>query len=191
MPSVSTSHRSLTVLLFTMIISGFSAWGQAPPPSKPFGQAVQTSAVASKPSKIKGGDWDDKTQKVVITAKFANKELQQSYEGYKATISLLGESASDSKVKKVLLQESVPISLEPGKAQEHICAEVVTQFDKTGAKFGYFYDCWIIVVKDKQGKIVQVNSSSMSLEKYTELAAKLQLGKTYSPKLLPVPAPRF
>lgn len=187
MQSVSTILRSLRVLLSLVIISGSSVWGQA----TPFGESVQTSVVVSKPSKIKGGDWDDKMQKIVLTVKFANEDLRQSYEGYKATISLMGESALDSKVKKVLLQESVPVSLESGKTQEHVCGELTTRYDKTDAKFGFSYDCWIIVVKDKEGKIVQMKSSSMSLEKYTEPAAKLELGKTYSPKLQPVLSPRY
>jgi hypothetical protein len=183
-------RRSLTVIVFTIFISGFSAWGQVLQ-STPFNQGVRTSVVVSKPSKTKGGDWDDKMQKIVLSVKFANQDLRQSHEGYHATIMMLGESALDSKVKCVLLQEVIPVSLESGKTLEHNCLEVITRYDKSDAKFGYCYDCWLIVVKDKQGKIVDVKSSSVSLEKYPELAGKLELKKTYSPKLEPVPRPRF
>jgi len=173
------------------ILSAAIAWGavaaaqQEPAAAKalPFAQGVQLSVVAAKPARIKGGDWDDKVQKIVLTLKLVNKDLRQAYEGYTATVSVFGESVFDSKCKKVLIQEAVDISLPAGKTQEHVCAEVTTRFDKTGSKFGYFYDGWIIVVKDPQGKIVQVKSTSAGLEKFTELAAKIEEGKCYDSKL--------
>jgi hypothetical protein len=85
----------------------------------------------------------------------------------------------------------VTLLLPPTKTQEHITQEITTRFDKIGYKYGYSYDGWIIVVKDPAGKVVQVKSSSAPLEKYTELASKLVLGKCYDSKLKPVADPGY
>ena len=168
--------------------SGFIASAQqsAPAPAAtPFDRGVQISVVASKPRRSQGY-YEDKVQKIVLTVKFANIDTRQGYEGYSATISVLGQSASVTKVKKVLAQEQVTLSLPARKTQEHVTEEVQTDFDKIGVKHGYSYYGWIIVVKDAQGKLVQVKSSSAPLEKYTELASKLVKSKCYDSNLKPV-----
>lgn len=180
---------SITLLMAAVIACGSLGSAQQAAPATPFDKGVKINVVASKPARIKGGDWDDKMQKIVLSLKFNNTDLKQTYEGYTATISVLGQSANDSKVKKVLLQEQATLSLAPRKTQDHVCEEVTTRFDKTESKFGYFYDGWIIVVKDAAGKIVQVKSTSAPMEKLTELAAKIQVRGCYNNKLKPVADP--
>lgn len=180
---------SITALLSAVVACASSAPAQQAAPATPFASGVQISVVASKPARGYGGYSDTKKQKIVLTAKFANTDTRQSYEGYTATISALAESAADNKVKKVLMQDTVTLSLLPLKTQEQVCPEVTTSFDKVGYKYGYAYYGWIIVVKDPQGKIVRVKSSATSLEKYTELAAKLEKGLCYDSKLKPVKNP--
>jgi hypothetical protein len=177
---------AITLLMAAVIACGSLGFAQQAAPATPFDKGVKINVVASKPARIKGGDWDDKKQKIVLSLKFTNTDIKQSYEGYTAIISVLGQSALDSKVKKVLLQEQVKLSLAPRKTQEHVCQEVITRFDKTEEKFGYFYDGWIIVVKDAAGKIVQVKSTAAALEKLTELAAKIKERGCYNNKLKPV-----
>jgi hypothetical protein len=193
---IHTMHpTSKLPLAITLLMAAVSACGslasaqQAAPAATPFDKGVKINVVASKPARIKGGDWDDKMQRIVLSLKFTNTDLKQTYEGYTATISVLGQCVLDSKVKKVLLQEQAALSLPPRKTQDHVCEEVTTRFDKTDAKFGYFYDGWIIVVKDAAGKIVQVKSTSTPMEKLTELAAKIQVRGCYNNKLKPVADP--
>lgn len=180
---------AITLLMAAAIACGTLASAQQAAPATPFDKGVKINVVASKPARIKGGDWDDKMQKIVLSLKFVNTDLKQTYEGYTATISVLGQCARDSKVKKVLQQEKAVLSLAPRKTQEHVCEEVTTRFDKTESKFGYFYDGWIIVVKDPADKIVQVKSTSAPLEKLTELAAKIKSRGCYNNKLKPVADP--
>jgi hypothetical protein len=177
---------AIAALIFTTIVGGSIASAQQAAPTTPFPSGVQISVVASKPARGYGGYSDYKTQKIVLTVKFANVDTRQTYEGYTATISALAQSATDTKIKKVLMQEEVTLSLAPRKTQEQICPEVTTSFDKVGYKYGYAYYGWIIVVKDPQGKVVQVKSSAAPLEKFTELASKLEQGKYYDSKLKPV-----
>lgn len=187
-----TSFRfSLTpIALLSAVIAG-SSIGSAQQAAQaiPFAQAVKISVVSSKPAKIQGGDWDDKTQKIILRMKFVNTDVKQGYENYKATISVFGQSVIDSKVRKVLHQEQVPVTLTSGQVFEHACEEVTTQFDKTGAQFGFFYDGWIIVVKDASDKIVTVKSTSSSLEKLPEQADQLKVEAYYNAKLKSVKAP--
>jgi hypothetical protein len=180
---------AITVWMAAAIAGGSIASAQQPAPAAtPFPQGVQISVVVSKPAKG-DGYYEDKKQRITLRVKFNNTDLRQTYEGYMATISGLGQLASDGKVKKVLLQEQVTLSLAPGKVQEHVCEEIITQFDKVGYKHGYFYDGWIIVVKDPRGKIVQVKSTASTLEKMTELAGKITLDSCYNSKLKPVADP--
>jgi hypothetical protein len=182
---------ALAALISTTLACGSSASAEQAASTTPFASGVQISVLASKPARGYGGYSDYKKQKIVLTAKFANTDTRQTYEGYTATISALAENASDKKIKKVLMQDEVTLSLPPRKTQEQVCPEVTTSFDKVGYKYGYAYYCWIIVVKDPEGKIVQVKSSAAALEKYTELAAKLEKGMYCDSKLKPIKSPEY
>lgn len=182
----------------TTILSAAIAWGasaaaqQSPPAAKevPFTQGVQINVLAAKPSRSEYG-YEDKVQKIVLTVKFCNIDPRQTYEGYTATISALAQCATETKVKKVLMQEQVTLSLPPRKTQEQVCPEVKTSYDKVGYKHGYAYYGWIIVVRDPQGKIVQVKATSAPMEKFTELAGKIVMGQCYDSKLKPIKDPEY
>jgi len=190
MHSTSKLLPAIAALLAATIASGPSASAQQSAPTTPFASGVQISVVAAKPARSEYGG-EDKIQKVVLTVKFANTDTRTTYEGYTATISGLGQCQSETKIKKVLMQDEVTLSLPPRKTQEQVCPEVTTSFDKVGFKHGYAYYGWIIVVKDPQGKIVRVKSSAAPLEKFTELAAKLEKRMCYDSKLKPVKDPEY
>jgi len=186
-----TLPPSIVVLTVSGLLGcGSIASAQQAVPATPFTSGVQISVVVSKPARGYGYS-DYKTQKIVLTVKFANTDTRTTYEGYTATISALAQSASDTKLKKVLMQDEVTLSLEPRKTQEQVCPEVTTSFDKVGYKYGFAYYAWVIVVKDPQGKVVQVKSSAAPLEKLTVLASKLEKGKYYDSKLKPTANPGY
>ena len=185
--NTKVSHLSAIAALFAGAVAcGPVASAEPTEIAKPFASGVQINVVVAKPARAYNGYSDEKKQKITLTAKFTNIDTRQAYEGYTAVISALGQSASDTKVRKVLMQERVTLSLPPLKAQQQVCPEVITSFDKVGYKYGIAYYGWIIVVKDPDGKVVQVKASTSALEKYTELAAKLENGKYYDAKLKPV-----
>lgn len=182
--------RRLALGLSAIIASAGIASAQQAAPATPFDQCVKISVVASKPARSAGGYSDYKTQKITLKVKFVNTNIRQAYEGCTATLSALGQSERDRKIKKILMQESVALSLPPGQTQEHLSRDVVTSFDKEGSyRYGYSYDGWIIVIKDAQGKVVQVKSTSAPMEKLTELASKLVAGGYYDAKLKPCSPP--
>ena len=149
----------------------------------PFDRGVKIEVVASKPAPTRGGDWDDKTQKITLRLKFTNVNNRQSYEGHTAVVSAIGQSAADRDVRIVFIQEKVDLPLAPLKSCEHTCKEIVTKFDKTGLKFGYAYDGWVILVKDAGGKVVHVKSTSPSLEKMPDKVEKLVAGTCFDRNL--------
>jgi len=155
----------------------------------PFDRGVKIEVSSSKPSGLTGDDYDNKFQKIVLRVKFTGLDPRQTFEGYTASISAFGESTLERGVRMVLMHESIPVSVAPMKTQEHECAQVKTRFDKTDAKFGYFYDGWIVVVKDKAGKVVHIKSTSPTFEKLPEKAAKLTKGQCYDRSLEPTKSP--
>ena len=176
----------MTASFLTMPTSSFS---QQSANAAAFAKSVQIGVIISKPSKIKGGDFDDKVQVVGGRIKLTNSDVRHSFEGYSLTLSFFGQSTIDGKVRKVILQEAVSVNLAPRGSQEQECKEVTTRFDKTGAKFGFFYDGWIAVVKDTEGKVVFVKSTSPTLEKLPEQASMLALDGCYNSKLVAVGDP--
>ena len=177
---------AIATLISATVACGTIASAQESAPTTPFASGVQISVVASKPARGSGGSSDYKKQKIVLSAKFANTDTRQTYEGYTATISAIAQYAANTKIHKVLMQDEVTLSLPPLKTQEQVCPEVITSFEKIGYKSGYAYYGWIIVVKDPQGKVVRVKASATPLEKYTELA---ELSMCYDSKLKPVKDP--
>jgi hypothetical protein len=155
----------------------------------PFERGVKIDVIASKPAAVKGGDWDDKMQKIILKLKFSNLDTRQSYAGHTATVSALGQSARDRTVTKVLLQEDIPLTLDPRKVVEHECKAVTTRFDRTDAVFGYSYDGWIVVIKDSSGNIVHVKSTSPTFEKMKDKVGTLAKDKCYDKKLEAVSEP--
>jgi hypothetical protein len=188
MRMISNFARILPAVLAAVMGSGSISSAQQAAPSKTFAEAVKINVCASKPAKSEGAYMYEKIQKIILRVKFSNADLRQAFEGYTAIISVFGQSAVDSKVKKILLQEQAVLSLPCNQSFEHVCEEVSTEFDKR-FKYGYYYDGWIVVVKDSSDKVVLVKASSTTMEKLPEAAANLELKKFYNPKLQPVKPP--
>ncbi|MFZ4596390.1 MAG: hypothetical protein ACOYOF_19190 [Verrucomicrobiaceae bacterium] len=176
------NHLTSTLTVAVACFLTSSVFAQ-PSNAPPFERGVRIDVVASKPAEIKGGDWDDKTQNIELHLKFANLDTRQSYDNYTAVVYALGQSTLERNVRKVLLQEQVALTLAPRKLVEHHTKRIKTRYDKTGAIFGFMYDGWAIVVKDSAGKIVQVKSTSPTLEKMPEKVDKLTEGKCYDRNL--------
>ena len=159
-------------------------------PHAKFLKSVQMDITAIKPAEIKGGDYDDKQQKIGVRVKFTNNDYAQSFEGYTATISAIGESVNERRLKKVLMQENVPITIAPRKTMEHKCPEVITRFDKTGLAFGYFYDGWVATIKDASGKVIYAKTSRYTAwEKTPDKVGAIAGGKCYNMALDEVKEP--
>lgn len=157
----------------------------------PFFKGVKVEVMIGRPSKVEGGDFDDKRQVLKPRVKLTNTDIRQNYENHKGSLMLLGESTIDSKVFKVLTRHEFDISLPIRKMLEEEAPEVITTYDTTGAKFGFKYDCWILVVKDSKGTLALVKSSSPSLEKLAPQLDSLKANACYNRQLKPVEEPNL
>lgn len=157
----------------------------------PFFRGVKLEVMIGRPSKIEGGDFDDKTQKLEPRVKLTNIDTRSAYENFKGALMLFGQSTVDPKVVKVLSRHEFNISLPIRKIHDEKAPEVSTRYDTTGAKFGFKYDGWILVVSDPSGKLAVVKSSSPSFEKMPTQIATLRQDACYTRQLKPVEEPRL
>lgn len=158
----------------------------------PFAKGVKPEVQIARPSRVKGGDFDDKTVVVTPKIKLTNTTNQQAYMGYKAVYYLIFESAAQRGVYKVVQKHDFDITLPPKQFMESEGAAVTSQYDTTGATFGYKYDGWALQITDPKGEIVLTKSTSPTLEKKAaELTKILQVEQCYDRQWKPTPGPRF
>lgn len=157
----------------------------------PFFRGAKAEVMISRPSKTKGGDYDDQFQVIQPRVKFTNLDNSQSYDGHKAIFMVIGESTVDRKIFKVLMRHDFDIILPAREIMEKATPDVTTKYDTTDAKFGYKYDGWILVVKDPKGQLVLVKSTSPSFEKMPTQLDALKAEMCYTRQLKPVEEPRL
>ncbi|MBB5033277.1 serine/threonine protein kinase [Prosthecobacter vanneervenii] len=158
-------------------------------PKAPFANNVRLEVAIGRPSKIEGGDLDDEMQVMNPRVKLTNNSTSQSYDGYTVNFMLLGESTIDMKVFKVLQRVDFAVSLPVRQTFENKLPTVTTQYDTTGAKFGYKYSGWVVQVLSPQGEIVFTKSTSASVEKLPDLVKTLKADQCYDKKLSAVGEP--
>ena len=190
MKNTYTSSISFITIALSWLIS-IPATTNAQAVKAPFFRAVKTEVMIGRPSKIKGGDFDDKQQVLKPRVKFTNTDVRQNYEGHKATLIIMGASTIDSKIFKVLLKHDFTFSLPIRQFFDEDAPEVMTRYDTTGAKFGFKYDGWILVVKDAQGVLVQVKSTSPAMEKMPTQLDSLKQDACYNRQLKLVNDPQL
>jgi hypothetical protein len=152
-------------------------------PKVPFKDGIKVEVIMSKPARTKGGDFDDQQQEIRPRLKLINIDTSQNYEGYKGSFIAIGRSAIDTKSYSALIRHNFTFSLLALKTFEEQVTPVTTRYDTTGAKFGYKYDGWILIVKDPSGKIVFTKATSSLHEKFPERADKLVKGSVFDKAL--------
>jgi hypothetical protein len=157
----------------------------------PFMRGVKVEVMVGRPTKTKGGDFDDKTQTLKPRVKLTNTTPTQPYADYKAVYLLLGQSLVDTKVSKVLLRHEFPVSIPVRQALDEVISEVTTMYDVDHAKFGFKYDGWVLQISDPKGEVVLTKSTSPSMEKMPKEVATMKADQCYNKKLQPVSEPRL
>lgn len=158
-------------------------------PKIPFANSVKIEVAIGRPSKTEGGDFDDEMQVMNPRVKLTNTSTTQNYDGYTVSFMLLGESTVDMKVAKVLQRVDFPVSLPIRQMYENKLPSVTTQYDTTGAVFGFKYQGWVVQVTDASGAIVLTKSTSASFEKLAEKVKLMKEKECYDKKLTSVSDP--
>jgi hypothetical protein len=132
-----------------------------------------------KRSRVEGGDYDDKRERIELRVKLNNADTKLSADKFKGEIFIFAESIVDRSALKLLAVEPFDFSLPPRGNHEFITPEVVTMYDTTGARFGHKYEGWVLRLHDNSGKVVVTKSSSPTLLKSMEKASGLMKDKSY------------
>ena len=152
----------------------------------PFEQRVQVEAVRAKRSKIEGGDFDDKKDRVSFTLKFVNTDTKADFPDCKGEFFVLAQSIVDRKALQVLGVEKFALSLPPRGTSNVTTGEVVSQWDNTGARFGAKYDGWVLIVRDSGGKIVMKKATNPTWLPLAEKLGAVQVKTFFDKALKPV-----
>jgi len=122
---------------------------------------VQIDANRMKQTRIAGGDWDDRTEKVQLEITATNLDLNHPADGLVLHYWVLSESQVDHRVMKVIDagQFDVNLTAKPeGRQTRHETSMVQTMWDNTDAVFGVRYKGWILVLTNAQNEVVAVKT---------------------------------
>lgn len=187
---MNITHSLLVVT--AVVFANLSVSSSAEEAKVPFAKGIRPEVAIGRPSKIKGGDFDDKMQVIEPRIKLTNTANSQAYIGYKGLFVLLGESAVQTGVAKVLDRYEFDITLPPKQAMETAATSVTTRYDTTGAKFGFKYDGWALQVTDSKGEVVLTKSTSSTLEKQPpDFIKTLKMDQCYTRQWKPCGEPRL
>jgi hypothetical protein len=138
-----------------------------------------------------GGDFDDRKQKVRLTAVIQNGGLDV-VEGLKLDIFLIGEvmddDFKDGERFKFLDRQSFDFTLQPSEILRKELLELVLKFDESSAaRFGERYYGYVARIVQKDGTIVWDDSDKQKLKGSFETLSKMSKGQQFDKKLKPVP----
>ncbi len=162
----------LLVALVTAIIMP-EVWAQT------FEQRVTVEPVRKRINRIKGGDWDDKLDRISFDVKFTNGDPTLSFENCKAQLFIFAQSVMDRKAYQLLGSDTASFSLPPRGTFTFETKEVSTRYDTTNAKFGAKYDSYILLVHDSAGKLLLKKSSNPQWLPNAEKIAGLKINSFY------------
>jgi len=128
------------------------------------------TADRSRSVRIKGGDWDDKTEKIQFELAIRNNSMSKPTGELSATFYVIGEDAGERNKFKLLQKENIDFSLEGRGTHETTTPEIKLKWDNTGAIFGEKYRGWVLQVRNDAGEIVSETASSSFLRSTAYLA---------------------
>jgi hypothetical protein len=143
------------------------------------------TADRSRSVRIKGGDWDDKTEKIQFDLSIRNNSMSKPTGELNATFFVVGEDAGERNKFKLLQKEDISFSLEARGTHEATTEELKLKWDNTDAIFGEKYRGWVLQVRDDTGEIVSEASSSSFIRStayLAEMEAGDYLGKSGEPQ---------
>lgn len=121
---------------------------------------LECAVTSSKRTRIEGGDYDDKTQKLSFDVSMTNKSMSKATGPLQATFYSFGECVNDRKVFKLLQKDTFDFELAPRGNFIHTTPQIELKYDTTGATFGEKHKGWILQIADGEGTMVFEQRSS-------------------------------
>lgn len=154
---------------------------------------IQVDGTRSRNTKVAGGDWDDRLQKVQFSAVVRNLELNKPAEGLKLQWWALAESLVDRKKLLVIDSGAADVSLSnkpDGREMRSEGREVVLKWDDTGSIFGERYKGFIAIVTTADGELVAAKTSFPNWDRALSRALAMKTGSWVDRDLNPATKPR-
>jgi len=150
-----------------------------------FESRITVSAMRGKSTKIEGGDFDDKRDRITFTIRFRNADPNRPSPGLHVEFYVFGQSLVNLKAVKLLQKYDKSLDLAPLQDMEFVTPEAVTEWDNTGSIFGSKYKGWYLFVRNAAGEVVLEKNSVPFLETISGLP-KTTVGLYYNKKLEPM-----
>lgn len=175
-----------TIGLLAILLAPISLGAAEPMTTKSeFTSKITVSATRAKNTKIEGGDFDDKRDKITFSIKLKNSDPNRAFPGLKLEFYLFGQNIPNPKALELLQRYETSVNLEPLQEFETKTPEVVNEWDDTGAIFGSKYKGWYLLVYGPTGELLLEKHTTSFLDNPEKLSTT-KVGGFYNRKLDPV-----
>lgn len=146
--------------------------------------AISIDVSRIKATRVGGGDYDDKTEKLSFKIKMRNGSTRIAFGSLKVEFFLFGICQEDRKSLKLMQRTAQTVSLEPLKEFEYTTPEVVSMWDNTDAVFGDKYKGWCLLIYSPSGELMMEKTVSAFVRNTNRLPG-LSEGQYYDNELNP------
>jgi hypothetical protein len=178
-PAPATSRPSAAALAMVAPAPAASEIEPIELTTKEAAQRLIADVVRVKKSRVEGGDWDDKKERVELRVRMTNTDIRKTATKLKGEIYIFANSIVDKNAVKLLALEGFECKLPPRATHEMTTKEITTEYDTTDARFGFKYDSWLLRVRDNNGYEVMLKSNSPTMVKNALKVTGLTAGKSY------------
>jgi hypothetical protein len=146
--------------------------------------SVTVDVSRIKATRIGGGDYDDKTEKLTFKVKMRNGSTRITFNDLKVEFFLFGICQEDRKSLKLMQRTAQTVTLEPLKELVYDTPEVVSMWDNTDAVFGDKYKGWCMLIYTPSGELLAEKTVSAFVKNLDRLPGLVE-GKYYDNNLNP------
>jgi hypothetical protein len=189
----TSMSQALAIGIASICLMTASTHAQAPAPAAVppaqvalAAQKLVVEPIRAKRTRIAGGDFDDKNERITFNVKVTNPDARIPLNDLKAEFYVFAQYVVDRKVFRLLGKDESPFSLPARGTHTFTTAEVTTFYDTTDARFGYRYEGWAIVIRDSAGKIVFKKATTPNWATGAEQLSQLTPGNVFDRDLKPV-----
>ena len=148
-------------------------------PNSDIAQELQVEVIRQKRSRVEGGDYDDKIDHIALKIRFANADPRHAIDHLRGEIYIFAQSILNRNTLKLAGTQQFDVNLPPRGNQDLTTDEVSTGYDTTGARWGFKYEGWLLILRDATGKNVLQKATIPSLLKNAEHMSSLAVDHEY------------
>jgi hypothetical protein len=180
--------RSLAALLLLATTVSLRAADDEMEKSPIYERNLTAEVTFSRDSKKINPAFDTRIQTIAPTIKITNKVVKESYEGLQTELFVIGESVTREKFYVLLINHRAAFDLGPKEAKEIPAGFARMYYDRENTyRYGVKYDCYVLILRDKDGKLVTIKSTKSSFSSRLADLMKLRTGDVFDKNLQKIP----